>query len=93
MHTSRLPVRCDDSQQYPRKLSIKMISRFLLVVSTLCIIFFYECKSTIDSKSETPSLAPTSKVSRAGGEGKRRAYLFVDGEGHDEDLGIWRRHR
>jgi hypothetical protein len=24
---------------------------------------------------------------------KRRAFLFVAGEGHDKDLGIWRRHR
>jgi hypothetical protein len=60
-----IPVHCDGSQQYPRKLSTKKISRFfLLVVSALRIIFFYERTSTIGSKSATPSLAsPTSKVS------------------------------
>jgi hypothetical protein len=41
-----------------------------------------------------PSLAPPLLMfHREGGEGKRRTYLFVAGEGHDEDLGIWRRHR
>jgi hypothetical protein len=29
-HTSRLPVRCDGSQQYPRKLSTKKISSFFI---------------------------------------------------------------
>jgi capsule polysaccharide export protein KpsE/RkpR len=38
--TSRFPVRCDGLQQYPRKLSIKKNSRFLLIVSALCIIYF-----------------------------------------------------
>jgi hypothetical protein len=38
--TSRLPVRCDGLQQYPRKLSIKKFQDFLLIVSALCIIFF-----------------------------------------------------
>jgi hypothetical protein len=38
--TSRLPVRCDGLQQYPRKLSIKKIQDFLLIVLALCIIFF-----------------------------------------------------
>jgi hypothetical protein len=43
----------------------------------------------IDSKSETLSLAsPLLKFRREGGEGKRRTYMFVAGEGHDEDLGI-----
>jgi hypothetical protein len=39
--TSRLPVRCDGLQQYPRKLFIKKkIKIFLLMVSALCIIYF-----------------------------------------------------
>jgi hypothetical protein len=38
--TSQLPMRCDGLQQYPRKLSIKKIQDFLLIVSALCIIFF-----------------------------------------------------
>jgi hypothetical protein len=37
--TSRLPVRCDDLQQYPRKLSTKKIQDFLLIVFTLHINF------------------------------------------------------
>jgi hypothetical protein len=49
---------------------------------------------TIGSKSGTPSLAsPLPRFRRAEREGKRRAYLFVAGEGHDKDLGIWRQHK
>jgi hypothetical protein len=45
--------------------------------------------STIGSKSEAPSLAsPLPRFRRAGEEGKRQAYIFVAGEGHDEDLSI-----
>jgi hypothetical protein len=48
---------------------------------------------TIGSKSGTtiPRLH-TSKVSksRKGREGKRQTYLFIAGEGHDKELGIWR---
>jgi hypothetical protein len=33
-------MRCDDLQQYPRKLSTKKIQEFLLIVSALRIIFF-----------------------------------------------------
>jgi hypothetical protein len=39
-YTSRLPVRCDGLQQYPRKLSTKKSQDFLLIVSALRIIFF-----------------------------------------------------
>jgi hypothetical protein len=35
-----LSVRCDDLQQYPRKLSTKKSQYFLLIVSALRIIFF-----------------------------------------------------
>jgi hypothetical protein len=42
IYTSRLPVRCDGLQQYPRKLSIKKIQDFLLIVSALCIIYFFD---------------------------------------------------
>jgi capsule polysaccharide export protein KpsE/RkpR len=35
-----LTVRYDGLQQYPRKLSIKKIQDFLLIVFALCIIFF-----------------------------------------------------
>jgi hypothetical protein len=38
--TSRLPVRCDGSQQYACKLSKKYLKIFLLIVSALRIIFF-----------------------------------------------------
>jgi hypothetical protein len=49
---------------------------------------------TISSKLVTPSLASTlPRFCRAGREGKRRAYMFVAEEGHDEDLSIWRQHR
>jgi hypothetical protein len=34
-----------------------------------------------------------ARMEGKGREGKRRAYLFVAREGHDEDIGIWRRHR
>jgi hypothetical protein len=40
INTSRLLVRCDGLQQYLRRLSIKKIQDFLLIVSTLCIIYF-----------------------------------------------------
>jgi hypothetical protein len=40
IYTSRLPVRCDGLQQYLRKLSIKKINIYLLIVFALCIIFF-----------------------------------------------------
>jgi hypothetical protein len=42
-----------------------------------------------------PHLSPPllSRFRRAKSEGKRWAYPFVAGEGHDEDLSIWRRHR
>jgi hypothetical protein len=40
-YTSRLPVRCDGLQQYPRKLSIKKISRFFIdCLRSLYNIFF-----------------------------------------------------
>jgi hypothetical protein len=75
---------------YPPKRS----QDFLLVVSTLRIIFFYEHRGIIGSKSETPiTPLPHFQGFIEQGEGKRRTYLFVTGEGHDEDLGIWRRHR
>jgi hypothetical protein len=50
---------------------------------------------TIGNKSGTlhPSPHPLPRFRRARREGKRRAYLFVGGEGHDEDLDIWMRHR
>jgi hypothetical protein len=38
-NTSWLPVRCDISQQYPRKLCIKRSQDFLLIVFALRIIF------------------------------------------------------
>jgi hypothetical protein len=41
IYTSRLPVRCDDLQQYPWKLSTKKISKILLIVFALRIIFFW----------------------------------------------------
>jgi hypothetical protein len=40
-----------------------------------------------------PSSPPLPRFRRVGREGKRWAYLLVAGEGHDEDLGILRRHR
>jgi hypothetical protein len=44
---------------------------------------------TIGSKLATPCLAsPLPRFRRAGRERKRRAYMFVAGEGHDEDLDI-----
>jgi hypothetical protein len=46
---------------------------------------------TIGSKSGTHPSPPTlPRFCRAGREGKRQAYLFVAGEGHDKDLCIWR---
>jgi hypothetical protein len=42
--TSRLPVRCDGSQQYPHKLSIKRFQDILLIVSALLIIFFMNAR-------------------------------------------------
>jgi hypothetical protein len=42
IYTSRLPVRCDGLQQYPRKLSIKKFKIFLLIVSALYIIYFFD---------------------------------------------------
>jgi hypothetical protein len=41
--TTRLPVRCDSSQQYPHKLSTKKLA-FLLIVSALRIIFFINAR-------------------------------------------------
>jgi hypothetical protein len=35
-----------------------------------------------------PSPPPLLRFRRAGREGKRQAYLFIAGEGHDKDLGI-----
>jgi hypothetical protein len=62
--TSRLPVRCDYSQQYPRKLFTKKISRFFIGCLHSSYNIFYERTSTIGNKSETPSLASsTFKVS------------------------------
>jgi hypothetical protein len=51
--TSRLPVRCDGSQQYPRKLSTKKISRFFINCLRSSHNTFYERTGTIGSKSET----------------------------------------
>jgi hypothetical protein len=55
--TRRLPVRCDGSQQYPRKLSTKKISRFFIDCLRSSHNIFHERTGTIGSKSETPSLA------------------------------------
>jgi hypothetical protein len=75
---------------YPPKRS----QDFLLVVSTLHIIFFMNHGYHRQQIRDPPSLAsPLLRFRRAGGEEKRRAYLFVAREGHDEDLGIWSRHR
>jgi hypothetical protein len=41
MYTSRLLVRCDGSQQYPRKLSTKKISRFFIDCLHSLHIFYY----------------------------------------------------
>jgi hypothetical protein len=54
LYTSRLPVRCDGSQQYPRKLSTKKISRFFIDCLRSSHNIFYERTGTIGSKSETP---------------------------------------
>jgi hypothetical protein len=45
---------------------------------------------TIGSKSGTPIPRLPHFQGFVEQEGKRQAYLFVAGEGHDEDLGIWR---
>jgi hypothetical protein len=37
-----LPIRCDGSQQYPRKLSTKKSQDFLLIVSARRIIFLFD---------------------------------------------------
>jgi hypothetical protein len=47
---------------------------------------------TIGSKSGTPIPRLPHFQGFVEQEGKRQAYLFVAGEGHDEDLGIWRWH-
>jgi hypothetical protein len=39
-------------------------------------------------KEPHPSSPPLPRFRIAGGEGMRRAYLFVAGEGHDEDMDI-----
>jgi hypothetical protein len=36
-----------------------------------------------------PSSPPLPRFRRAEREEKRQSYMFVAGEGHDEDLGIW----
>jgi hypothetical protein len=72
------------------------LKRFQVFIDCLRSLhnIFYERTSTIGSKLETSiPCPPISRFCRAGGEGKRRAYLFVAGEGHNEDLGIWRRYR
>jgi hypothetical protein len=51
--TSRLPVRCNGSQQYPRKLSTKKISRFFIGCLHSSHNIFYERAGTIGNKSET----------------------------------------
>jgi hypothetical protein len=53
---------------------------------------------TIDSKSGTliprlPHFQGSIEQEGKGKEGKRQSYLFVAGEGHDEDMDICRRHR
>jgi hypothetical protein len=53
IETSQLPMRCNDSQQYPRKLSTKKISRFFIGCFHSLHNIFYERTGTIDSKSET----------------------------------------
>jgi hypothetical protein len=89
-NSSQLLVRCDGSQQYPRKLFTKKSQRFFIDCLRFSHNIFYECTGTIGSKSEIPipRLPPLSRFRRAGGEGKRRSYMFVAGEGHDEVLGI-----
>jgi hypothetical protein len=52
--TSRLPVRCDGSQEYSRKLSTKKISRFFIGCLHSLHNIFYERMCTICSKPETP---------------------------------------
>jgi hypothetical protein len=47
----------------------------------------------VPNQGPHPSPPPLPRFHRAGTEGKRRAYLFVAGEGHNEDLDIWKRHR
>jgi hypothetical protein len=51
--TSRLPVRCDGSQQYLCKLSTKKISRFFIDCLRSSHNIFYERTGTIGRKSET----------------------------------------
>jgi hypothetical protein len=46
-------MRCDGSQQYPRKLSTKNISRFFIDCLRFSHNIFYERTSTIGSKLET----------------------------------------
>jgi hypothetical protein len=75
---------------YPPKRS----QDFLLIVSGLHITFFMNARYHRQQiRDPHPSPPPLSKFRRAGGEGKRGVYLFLVKEGHDEDLGIWRRHR
>jgi hypothetical protein len=82
-------LRYDGSQQYPRKLSTKKISRFFINCLRSLYNIFYERTVTIGSKSEpNPSPPPLPMFRRAGGEGKRQTYMFVVGEGHDKDLDI-----
>jgi hypothetical protein len=47
-------MRCEVSQQYPRKLSTKKNSRFFIGCIHSSYNIFYERTSTICSKSETP---------------------------------------
>jgi hypothetical protein len=55
---------------------------------------FYERTGTIGNKSETPIPRLPHFQGFVEQERKRRgAYLFVAGEGHDEDLSVWRWHR
>jgi hypothetical protein len=48
---------------------------------------------TIDNKSWTPIPRLPHFQGFVEQEGKRQSYMFIAGEGHDEDMDIWRRHR
>jgi hypothetical protein len=72
VETSRLPVRCDGSQQYPRKLSTKKISRFFIGCLHSSQNIFYERAGTLGSKSETPIPRLPNFQGFVEHEGKRR---------------------
>jgi hypothetical protein len=87
-------VRYNGSQQYLYKLFIKKILRFFIDCLYSLYNFFIYLTNRVDivvKKMSCRQVMPSYRIGTIGS--KTGTLISRSGEGHDEDMDIWMRHR